>query len=282
MNKNIRRHKIKVLIVLSASLLYSCSSVGPGFKNHPGDCALGIPWADCLPGTNGYNNGGGEMHRAEAAKQNTIIPDQFAAVAAQCKADLQTPELDLIRHKVELFRDSFDSATPFEIAVNDTFPTEADRAVIAKWATIRDECTKRNDAVPGVLPTATPLQVTFMQRNRAFEKEAEARVGDLIVSLYQQKLTYGEFAKKRFEITRDAAAAERQLREAALLNNMDRQMQAQQAAQQQFQNNLMAWASYQQAVNARQPQSVYINESIRLQSNCTSQRFGNTVNTSCY
>ncbi len=32
----------------------ACSTVGPGFANHPLDCAIGMPWADCLPGTPGY------------------------------------------------------------------------------------------------------------------------------------------------------------------------------------------------------------------------------------
>ena len=27
--------------------------------HHPVDCAIGVPWSDCLPGTAGYNNGGG-------------------------------------------------------------------------------------------------------------------------------------------------------------------------------------------------------------------------------
>ena len=42
-------------------------------------------------------------------------------------------------------------------------------------------------------------------------------------------------------------------------------MQAQQLAQQQFANSLAAWFTYMQAVNARQPQTVHINETIRVQ-----------------
>jgi hypothetical protein len=44
-----------LLIVAAAGLAVSaCSDVGPGMKNHPVDCAIGIPWGDCLPGTGGY------------------------------------------------------------------------------------------------------------------------------------------------------------------------------------------------------------------------------------
>jgi len=44
-------------IMSGAALLISltaCSSVGPGLQNHPLDCAIGISWADCRPGTSGY------------------------------------------------------------------------------------------------------------------------------------------------------------------------------------------------------------------------------------
>jgi len=42
-------------------------------------------------------------------------------------------------------------------------------------------------------------------------------VSELIVAVYQAKLTYGEFAQKRYEIARDTPAAERQYREAVLI-----------------------------------------------------------------
>jgi hypothetical protein len=200
---------------------------------------------------------------------------------AQCKDEMLTPELDPIRHKVELYRESPENAPAFEIASNDTFPTESDRPAIARWAMIRDECIKRNDAASNIPPSATPLQLAFLQQDRAFGKEASGRVSQLIVALYQQKLTYGEFAQKRYEISREAAVAERQFRQATLLADQQRQVQAQQLAQQQFQNNLIAWSAYMQAVSARQPQTVHIDGSVRVRTNCTSERLGTTVTTNC-
>ena len=99
-------------------LLGGCSTVGPGFKNHPGDCAIGIPWADCLPGTPGYNSGGGRVHREEAKKDSDAIMAAGKSVGEQCKNEMDTPELDPIRQKVELFRPSIDAPVPFEIAAN--------------------------------------------------------------------------------------------------------------------------------------------------------------------
>jgi hypothetical protein len=274
-----KNYKLFIIAVLFS--LSGCSTVGPGFANHPGDCAIGIPWADCLPGTAGYNNGGGKMHREETQKQNNLITDQYKVAAEQCKLDMQTHDLDPIRHKVELIRPSFDSAPPFEVAANDEFPTEAEKAVIAKWGTLRDECVRRGDAISNIPPGANAMTVAFKQKQRSFYTEAEAGVGELVVALYHAKLTYGEFAKKRYEVSRYAVDAEQQYREAMVIADQQRQQQAQLAAQQQFQNNLALWSTYMQSVNARQPQTVHIDGSVRVNTNCISQRYGNTVSTNC-
>jgi len=251
-----------------------CSTVGPGLANHPGDCALGIPWADCLPGTAGYANGGGRVHREEAQKQKEEAAAPMQAVLEQCKSDFQNPALDVLRNKVELVRVGATIAPPFEIATNDNFPTQSEREEIAVWAKARDECIKREATVPLGSPNATQLQIAVAQRDRSISDEVAGKVGQLIIALYQQKMTYGEFAQKRYEISRDGAATQNQFRQSILLADQDKQLQAQQLAQQQYQNNLAAWSAYTQSVAARQPQSVRIN--------CTTTKIGNTATTNCY
>lgn len=194
---------------------------------------------------------------------NTTALVQSASL--ECKEQLQTSDLDPIRSKVELYRDSWESAVPFAIATNDAFPTQEERGAIAKWATLREECVKRANAAFSMPLSATPLQVTQIQEDRSFGQAVSARFGDLIVSLYQQKLTYGEFAKKRYEISRDAAEAERQYRQSMQLADQQQRMQAQQLAEQRFQSNLAAWSIYMQSVNARQPQTVHLDGTIRIQ-----------------
>jgi hypothetical protein len=45
----------KFAILLGACLvLPGCADNGFGIAHHPVDCAVGIPWGDCLPGTGGY------------------------------------------------------------------------------------------------------------------------------------------------------------------------------------------------------------------------------------
>jgi hypothetical protein len=93
------------------------------------------------------------------------------------------------------------------------------------------------------------------------------------------------FTQKRYEIGKAASSAQRQYREAKAIEDQQRQLQAQQVANEQFKNNLAAWQTYMQSVNARQPETVYINEGvsapIRTQINCNSVRVGNSVNTNC-
>src|SRR6202140_4064909 len=94
-------NKKLVAVSAAAALLAGCSSVGPGFANHPADCAIGIAWADCLPGTRGYDNGGGSLHRKEAADvakaQHDALDAQFEVVRKQCDADMATSDLDPLR-----------------------------------------------------------------------------------------------------------------------------------------------------------------------------------------
>jgi hypothetical protein len=146
---------------------------------------------------------------------------------------------------------------------------------LARWARLRDACNTRIDPAMGPSATASKARATHAEQLRGFERESQGRVSALLVSLYQQKLTYGEFAQKRYEIGRDAAAAERKYRQAMSMIDQQQQFQAQQLAQQEFQSSLAAGSTFTQSVNARRPQTV------RLQTNCTSSRLGNMINTDC-
>jgi hypothetical protein len=187
---------------------------------------------------------------------------ELATAGEQCKSEiLAATDLDPIRNKVELYRRLSDGPPPFEIASNDTFPTDKERPLIAKWASMRDACQKRRDALFVIPSSANAQQAVVLQQEISFGKDANAHVSELIVALYQQKLTYGEFAQKRYWISNEAATAERAYRQSVIDRDHQRQVQA----QQQFANTLNAWGNYIQAVNARQPQTVYINGTIRVQ-----------------
>jgi hypothetical protein len=191
-------------------------------------------------------------------------PNMAKVVFDECKKDYERPDLNPIRGKVEIVRDNLDAPPPFAMASNEDFPTDVERQAIEKWANLRDACITRQRAARHVSEAATALQATVAERDTAYYDEVTAKVSALIVALYQRKMTYGEFAEKRYEFSRDGAAAEREYRQAMLNADQQLGMQAQQLAQQNFQNKLAVWSTYLQAVNARQPQTV-----VRVQQNVT-------------
>lgn len=84
-----------IFLPMLAALLSSCA-------HHPADCAIGIPWSDCLPGTAGYNNGGGSDTR------ETELKIKMAEEKAKSK-DLYTEltKLDELRKKGLLTEDEY-------------------------------------------------------------------------------------------------------------------------------------------------------------------------------
>lgn len=192
----------------------------------------------------------------QARKAGIVTADE------ECKSEmLAATDLDPIRNKVEFYKRLSDGPPPFEIASNDMFPTDEERPLIAQWATLRDACINRQEAWLVVPTSANAQLVAVFQQEVSIFKEATANIGELIVSLYQQKLTYGEFAQRRYWISSQASAAELAYRQSVL----DRDEQHRLQAQQQFANTLTAWGNYIQAVEARQPQTVYINGATRVQ-----------------
>lgn len=131
-------------------------------------------------------------------QRNTAI----ASAAEQCKSDFSMPELDPIRHKVELYRESTDAGVPFEIASNDALPSDTELPVIAKWATLRDECIRRTLEASRPPADASAMQSAFIRQREFLYNQAGERITALIVALHQKKLTYGEFAHKRYQINR--------------------------------------------------------------------------------
>lgn len=126
----------------------------------------------------------------------------IVSAAEQCRSDFSTPDLDPIRHKVELYRESTDAGVPFEIASNDAFPSDNELPVIAEWATLRDECMRRTSQASRPPADASAMQSAFIRQREFLYNQAGERISALIVALHQKKLTYGEFAHKRYQINR--------------------------------------------------------------------------------
>ena len=80
-------------LILAVSLL----ALG-GCAHHPVDCAIGLPWADCLPGTAGYANGvGGQAASNDDAQCRSYGLTFGTADYAQCRANLDAQHAALAR-----------------------------------------------------------------------------------------------------------------------------------------------------------------------------------------
>lgn len=277
---------MSVRFKLAAALLFvglsGCStSGGIGFAHHPLDCAMGIQHPDCLPGTAGYNNGGGQQTRiAQADEQRAEFNSQISALASECKASLEMPNIDPIRTKVEIVRDSPELPPPFAIAANTSFPSASELPAIAAWIELRESCQKKVNEFYRNLDNlnSTSNLVLSMQNSLA------GRVSELAVSLYQQKITYGEFAQKRYELSRDEQLAEKQVLQDAAIVDQQTRLKAIEIAQRNNEARIEAWQAYIQSVAARQPRTVIVQQQPSFQQpsvHCTSNAIGSMVDTNC-
>jgi hypothetical protein len=176
----------------------------------------------------------------------------------QCVDDLTARNLQSIRGKADLSRMAADGPPPFRIALNDTFATDSERVEIARWLRIRDFCRKRFAAPPSISTQGNPIETASLQQMLALTKILQSGVNQLIRALYYQELTYGEFARKRYEFARDAAALSSAMQEAG-------RGEDQASARHNLQNLWylrFSWNIYLRRLNARQPGTVHLRGAI--------------------
>jgi hypothetical protein len=213
---------------------------------------------DATQGSSGATQGATQNSGGATKAQFEAISDSYKASREECKATLATPELDPIRHKVELWREPGDDPLPFEIATNDTFPTSDDKSVIARWAALRDECNRRMDALTYIPPGANETQTAMVNTLRSLRQQATSNVTDLMICLYQQKLTYAEFGRKIYEFGKVVGAFNLALKQAGASSTISQQQIADlQAAQQQLTDAIDAFSKYIRTVSARKPKTVH-------------------------
>ena len=177
------------------------------------------------------------------------------AAARQCGEGLRAaPAYALIRDKVELVR-APGGAVPADIAGSDGYPTASERDAIAAWALARQRCQHLTRETQTVLPFTGHDVALYWSQVWDIDRGAAASVDALVVSLYEGKLTYGEFARKRDEIGRDSRQIKVQLYNDALQADEARDERAREealaAARTAYEARMTLWTAYIQAVNAR-------------------------------
>jgi hypothetical protein len=170
---------------------------------------------------------------------------------------LAAGELDSIRSKADLSRIPADGPPPFRIAFNDTFATDSERADIAKWIRIRNVC-RRRVAMSRGMPPGSAIEAASLQQLSALSRIVQSSVGRLIRALYCQELTYGEFARKRYEFARDAAALSSAIDDAGLAADQTKLRQT----LRQLWYLRISWNTYLWRLDARPPGTVHIHGAI--------------------
>jgi hypothetical protein len=174
----------------------------------------------------------------------------------QCRNNLAVQDLDPIRAKADLSRMAEEGPPPFRIALNDTFATDSERTVIVKWIKVWSHCRSRFELPHVESPPANATVAASLQQVLA--RIFHSSVGQFIRALYYQELTYGEFASKRYEFTRDAVALSSAIAAAELDPNQERLEQA----LHKLQYMRLRWNTYLRRVNLRQPGKVHIRGTI--------------------
>ncbi len=216
-----------------------------------------------------------EAQQSQDAAISADLKAGAAALRQECAAKLETKQLDPIRDKIEFYKSRTDGPAPFSMLSNSRYPNNEEQKAIAIFAGLRDECTNldRQRIQHQVLPSN--VNRVMYDKLNSFSLSTARQTGDLLVALYQGKITYGEFAKKRAESSAASASAREDYLQAMQQADQQRRMQELQLAEQRNQSSMAAWSSYLQAVQAMQPHTV------NLQTNCTSTRTGNFTNTTC-
>jgi hypothetical protein len=200
-------------------------------------------------------------HAVAAESPNTTVKIDAMRITVQglteqCRNNLAVQDLDPIRTKADLSRMADEGPPPFRIAFNDTFATDSERAVIAKWIKVWSHCRSRFELPHFESPPANATVAASLQQ--VLSRIFHSSVGQCIRALYYQELTYGEFASKRYEFTRDAVALSSAIAAAELDPNQERLEQA----FHKLQYMRLSWNTYLRRINARQPGKVHIRGAI--------------------
>lgn len=131
---------------------------------------------------------------------------RIAAAQKRLTDDLVTKladaRFDVLRTKVELRHLPMDSV-PFAMAINESFPADDELPLIKAWAELREQYLKDTESTLYPLNPDTDFSLVNFHMWRIICTKAQGFTGSLIVALYQQKLTYAEFAEQRAAVSRE-------------------------------------------------------------------------------
>jgi hypothetical protein len=130
--------------------------------------------------------------------------DRTKAVAGACAARMQTPALDPIRNKVELFKTPPDGTVPFVILTDNATPTPAEQQAIGLWSQAIEDCQTRARHLVDKIPVPPEATQSAVEKLTSYITDAWIEGSKLRVALYSGQITYADYASKRLTIAEDA------------------------------------------------------------------------------
>ncbi|HIH2747881.1 EsaB/YukD family protein [Burkholderia aenigmatica] len=270
---------IAVMVLLSGCKTHTAVSTHPfsGCVSGPAIPACTAPSSVATYGMRGPSAvppaSAAERQYDAAADGYKTIDARFDAWRNACAAAMSAPELNPIRDKIEIFHDP-STPTPYTYAALDLFPARADLPLIAKWIALRDACVKHEHEIDLTSPALTPMAQSMVLQRAEFNGIAEAKIRRLAIGLSQRKLTYGEFAQRRYQI--NSAAENAAQRVAATLSARDpgSQFLEQRRIERRFSAEVDTFERYLHSVDARQPGTVRLVPGAAIGSDAAEQACG--------
>jgi hypothetical protein len=271
-----------ILVVLV--LLSGCNSNLPLSTDHSSSCSSGPATSACVSDTMVTTHRVTDPSQVEftpaAQLRNQTIGDRYSEVNArinawlkECAVAMSTPELNPIRNKIEVFHEPL-TPTPTAYPSLDVFPTNAEIPLILKWIGLRDTCIEQERRIDLTSPNLMPTEQAIVLQKAAFARISEATQRQLAVALSQQKLTYGEFSQRRYQINATEDNAGMQLGMTLNIRDQYSQSVAQRRIKQQFSAETDTLEDYLHSLDARPPRVVYLAATHEIGSHASEQMCG--------
>lgn len=121
----------------------------------------------------------------------------------KCQAEANIPELEILKGKVQ-----FDGrlAPSASMISNETYPNNDEKIAIGKWIQLREECNRRARLI-----LSKEVKFGLMYELRTIQEKAAEFGNQLFLALYNEQITFSEFAKKRQEISENVSEVIREL-----------------------------------------------------------------------
>jgi len=222
----------RIFLFLACTVLAGCSSVGPGFAHHPVDCAMGFAWADCLPGTSGYNNGGGQQIRTEETQKS------FAELKTCFAYVYHNPEYAPITSHLPSPETGY-QPTMSQLS-DDSRPSKRESQLLIKHHDDMLQCRQTFLQNPGA---GTPPGIVQIMREGWVDGDA------ITIQLVKRKITWGESAQKNQQLALNVQKKMQQVSNAIAQANATAALYQAEMAQRQQEataNTLSQWNAQMQ------------------------------------